>query len=109
MAEHDARPAVEPLLTACAMALAEWSGERHLLLDLESHGREPLPDLELDLSRTLGWFTSLYPVSLELRARCLLSVIWTPENIVTELGVDGAYEFAAGTVLRGGAARRAPR
>jgi amino acid adenylation domain-containing protein/non-ribosomal peptide synthase protein (TIGR01720 family) len=58
--------AVEPLLAACAGALAEWSGDRRILLDLESHGREPLPDLEVDLSRTIGWFTSLYPVSLEL-------------------------------------------
>jgi AcrR family transcriptional regulator len=43
------------------------------------------------------------PVGLDLRARCLLSVIWTPENIVAGLGVESAYEFAAGTVLRGAA------
>jgi amino acid adenylation domain-containing protein/non-ribosomal peptide synthase protein (TIGR01720 family) len=58
----------EPLLAACAVALAEWTGSRRVLLDLEGHGREALPGLDLDLSRTLGWFTSIYPASLELPA-----------------------------------------
>jgi non-ribosomal peptide synthase protein (TIGR01720 family) len=35
-----------------------------LLLDLESHGREPL-DPTIDLTRTVGWFTTLYPVHLD--------------------------------------------
>ena len=35
-----------------------------MLLDLEGHGREEIfPDI--DLSRTVGWFTSLYPVRLD--------------------------------------------
>jgi non-ribosomal peptide synthase protein (TIGR01720 family) len=58
----------EPLVTACAEALADWTGNRRVLLDLESHGREPLPGLDVDLSRTVGWFTSVYPVSLALPA-----------------------------------------
>jgi amino acid adenylation domain-containing protein/non-ribosomal peptide synthase protein (TIGR01720 family) len=58
----------EPLLAAFAAALAEWSGSRRVLLDLEGHGREALPGLDLDLSRTLGWFTSIYPASLEVPA-----------------------------------------
>jgi microcystin synthetase protein McyA len=53
------------LLTALAQSLAAWTGSSCLLLDLEGHGREDLfPDL--DLSRTLGWFTSLFPVRLQL-------------------------------------------
>ncbi len=60
------RGPVEPLLaTALATAFAGWTGEPRLLLELEGHGREPLfPDV--DLSRTVGWFTSLYPVLLEI-------------------------------------------
>ncbi|MEU3749375.1 MULTISPECIES: MupA/Atu3671 family FMN-dependent luciferase-like monooxygenase [Streptomyces] len=50
------------LLTALAGALAPWSGHRRVLVDLEGHGREGL--LGLDVSRTVGWFTSLYPVLL---------------------------------------------
>jgi len=53
------------LLTAVASAFAQWTGENHLLVDLEGHGREDLFD-DVDLSRTVGWFTSLYPVVLRL-------------------------------------------
>ena len=58
----------EPLVAACAAAVAQWTGSRHVLLDLEGHGREALPGLDLDLSRTLGWFTSVYPASLDVAA-----------------------------------------
>jgi amino acid adenylation domain-containing protein/non-ribosomal peptide synthase protein (TIGR01720 family) len=55
------------LLTALARAFAAWTGTRRLLVDLEGHGREELaPDL--DVSRTVGWFTTLYPVLLEVPA-----------------------------------------
>ena len=53
------------LLTALAQALARWTGQCRLLFDLEGHGREALFD-DLDLSRTVGWFTALFPVFLEL-------------------------------------------
>jgi amino acid adenylation domain-containing protein/non-ribosomal peptide synthase protein (TIGR01720 family) len=53
------------LLCALAEAFERWTGERALLVDLEGHGREPLFD-DVDLSRTVGWFTSIYPVLLEL-------------------------------------------
>ena len=36
-----------------------------MLVDLEGHGREPMAD-GIDLSRTVGWFTSLYPVRLDV-------------------------------------------
>jgi amino acid adenylation domain-containing protein/non-ribosomal peptide synthase protein (TIGR01720 family) len=56
----------DALLTALAEAFAAWTGDRRLWLDLEGHGREEIfPDL--DLSRTVGWFTALYPVLLDLR------------------------------------------
>ena len=52
------------LLTALGRALCNWTGEQRIRIDLEGHGREDLFD-DLDLSRTVGWFTSLYPVSIE--------------------------------------------
>ena len=55
------------LLAALAEALAPWTGSRRLLLDLEGHGRE-LTAEELDLSRTVGWFTAIFPVALDLQA-----------------------------------------
>ncbi len=49
------------LLTALVQTIRSWSGSHQVLVDLESHGRVPLFD-DLDLSRTVGWFTNLYPV-----------------------------------------------
>ncbi|GCB52471.1 non-ribosomal peptide synthetase [Streptomyces sp. NL15-2K] len=53
------------LLTGLALALADRQGSPHVLVDVEGHGREELTR-GLDLSRTVGWFTSLYPVHLDL-------------------------------------------
>ncbi len=55
------------LLAALARAFAGWSGEDTLLVDLEGHGREDL-FADVDLSRTVGWFTTLFPVALALPA-----------------------------------------
>ncbi|MDT4794631.1 Linear gramicidin synthase subunit B [compost metagenome] len=51
------------LLTALARVLCRWSGDESVLVQLEGHGREELFD-DIDLTRTVGWFTSLFPVKL---------------------------------------------
>ncbi|MEH2279394.1 MAG: amino acid adenylation domain-containing protein [Nostoc sp.] len=53
------------LLTALVQSFTQWTGESSLLIDLEGHGREDLFD-DVDLSRTVGWFTTLFPVGLQL-------------------------------------------
>ncbi|MBE9211186.1 amino acid adenylation domain-containing protein [Plectonema cf. radiosum LEGE 06105] len=53
------------LLTALVQTFAQWGGCNSLLVDLEGHGREDLFE-DVDLSRTLGWFTSVFPVRLKL-------------------------------------------
>ncbi|MCK7622569.1 non-ribosomal peptide synthase/polyketide synthase [Streptomyces sp. RS10V-4] len=53
------------LLCALGRVLARWTGRDRVLLGLEGHGREDLFE-DVDLSRTVGWFTSLYPVALDL-------------------------------------------
>ncbi|SCX63279.1 non-ribosomal peptide synthase domain TIGR01720/amino acid adenylation domain-containing protein, partial [Nitrosospira sp. Nsp1] len=55
----------ETLLTAMALAFARRTGIGMLLVDLEGHGREALFD-DVDLSRTVGWFTTLFPVALDV-------------------------------------------
>ncbi|HEX2091538.1 MAG TPA: amino acid adenylation domain-containing protein [Longimicrobiaceae bacterium] len=55
----------EVILAAVAQALAAWTGERAVVMELEGHGREPLFG-GVDLSRTVGWFTAIYPVRLEV-------------------------------------------
>ncbi|MFB6819014.1 amino acid adenylation domain-containing protein [Streptomyces sp. NPDC056347] len=53
----------EVLLAAFARTLGDWTGRDRIAVDLEGHGREELFD-DVDLTRTVGWFTSLYPVAL---------------------------------------------
>ena len=55
----------EVLLTALVLAYQRFTGRRKLLVAVEGHGREPLFD-DVDLSRTVGWFTNEYPVFLDL-------------------------------------------
>ncbi|MGY0233761.1 amino acid adenylation domain-containing protein [Longispora urticae] len=51
------------LLTALTVAWSKWQNSP-LVLDLESHGREESLG-SADLSGTLGWFTSIFPVRLD--------------------------------------------
>jgi amino acid adenylation domain-containing protein/non-ribosomal peptide synthase protein (TIGR01720 family) len=53
------------LLTAFAQTLAAWTGATCVLFDLEGHGREEIIE-GIDLSRSVGWFTSLFPVLVEI-------------------------------------------
>ncbi|MEP6912016.1 MAG: amino acid adenylation domain-containing protein, partial [bacterium] len=53
------------LLTALALAFQKFTGVRQLMVDLEGHGRQEIFD-DIDLSRTVGWFTAIYPVLLDL-------------------------------------------
>jgi amino acid adenylation domain-containing protein/non-ribosomal peptide synthase protein (TIGR01720 family) len=52
------------LLTALADTLTQWTNQENLLIYLEGHGREEL-FAGIDLSRTVGWFTSKFPVVLK--------------------------------------------
>ncbi len=52
------------LLAGLVRAVRRWRGVAGaVLVDVEGHGREELPGV--DLSRTVGWFTSVYPVALD--------------------------------------------
>ena len=55
------------LLTALARVLCRWSGHDSALIQLEGHGRETLFD-DIDLTRSVGWFTSAYPLRLTPQA-----------------------------------------
>mgnify|MGYP000963431175 CR=1 FL=1 len=60
----------DALLTALAQALTAWTGGTAAWVTLEGHGREDLFE-DVDVSRTVGWFTTLYPVRLDLGRRDL--------------------------------------
>ncbi|QKG84716.1 amino acid adenylation domain-containing protein [Kroppenstedtia pulmonis] len=53
------------LLMALVRGMTDWTGSPALWVNLEGHGREEILE-GVDLSRTVGWFTSLYPVRLDL-------------------------------------------
>jgi amino acid adenylation domain-containing protein/non-ribosomal peptide synthase protein (TIGR01720 family) len=63
------------LLAALSQTLGNWINSEQVLIALEGHGREALFP-ELDVTRTVGWFTSLFPV--------LLKVETTPERALIE-------------------------
>ncbi len=53
----------EVLLTVLAETFSQWTGDKHVLIDVEGHGREETIG-EVDLTRTVGWFTTIHPVLL---------------------------------------------
>ena len=56
----------ELLLTALAYALKDLSKNNVQGITLEGHGREDIDDT-LDMSQTVGWFTTMYPIILEVK------------------------------------------
>jgi non-ribosomal peptide synthase protein (TIGR01720 family) len=64
----------EVLLTAIAMAFSPLMRDQALWIQMEGHGREDLspretedkPGYWIDISRTIGWFTTMYPVRLQV-------------------------------------------
>ncbi|SMD25146.1 nonribosomal peptide synthetase CepA [Kibdelosporangium aridum] len=63
----------EVLLAGLAGAVARWRGGDSVLVDVESHGRHPADGM--DLSRTVGWFTSVHPVRLDVAGIDLADVL----------------------------------
>ena len=49
------------LLTALVLTIKQWVGTNKVVVDLEGHGREKISE-DIDISRTIGWFTSIFPV-----------------------------------------------
>lgn len=53
------------LLAGLCLAIREWSQNHRLAVNLEGHGREAIFH-DVDLTRTVGWFTTIYPVVFDL-------------------------------------------
>ena len=53
------------LLTALIQVLSDWTGGDCFGVDMEGHGREDII-ADVDISRTVGWFTTIFPVVLTL-------------------------------------------
>ncbi|WP_294961877.1 non-ribosomal peptide synthetase [uncultured Flavobacterium sp.] len=56
----------EILLTSCVTAVKKAFDLQEVAVWMEAHGRENI-DADIDISRTIGWFTSIYPVVFSLK------------------------------------------
>ncbi len=70
------------LLTSLGMTINKWTGCDKVLINLEGHGRE-LEIKGIDITRTVGWFTSQFPVILDMHGTEGLShsVVKTKETL----------------------------
>ena len=78
------------LLAALARVLQRWTGARDHLVELEGHGREAFADDEADLTRTVGWLTSLYPARISAGDSLAEAIMLTKEHL-RELPAKGAF------------------
>lgn len=60
------------LIAALSITIGKWSNHNFLYLGLERHGRS-LRDASIDISNTIGWFTSFFPLQLQYENECGLA------------------------------------
>ncbi|MGO7172154.1 condensation domain-containing protein, partial [Rhizobium leguminosarum] len=83
---------IDTILTTLMISLIGWRREQApiesqaIIISLEGHGRENIFD-DVDLSRTVGWFTSLYPVRIDLEAIELDNALAGKEMLDLAIGV----------------------
>ncbi len=68
------------LLTALAGVICRWTCQPSALIRLEGHGREELFE-RVDVTRTVGWFTTLFPVKLSPQAEISASIMRIKEQL----------------------------
>ncbi|KAJ3115232.1 hypothetical protein HK100_001422, partial [Physocladia obscura] len=84
----------ELVLAALCLALSDISEYSAFQMDIEGHGRHPWSD-DLDISRTVGWFTCVYPVVLPCRKEMSIrDVIKSVKQILRDVP-DKGLSFAA--------------
>ncbi|MCW3466086.1 non-ribosomal peptide synthetase [Chitinophaga nivalis] len=94
------------LLTALLLALEVQYGTTAVKIDLEGHGRDT-QEAGMDVSRTVGWFTSIYPVILEKQGSALPAVIRTVKESLRQVPQQGTdyllHRYYTGAIGRSGA------
>ncbi|MBN2532559.1 MAG: hypothetical protein JXB88_06680, partial [Spirochaetales bacterium] len=88
------------LLAALSRAISVWCGARHICIDLDSHGRNN-GFMGLDISRTIGWFNTQYPVIVDLTQNPgindLISIVHNELNSIPNMGIDyGLLQYGIG-------------
>lgn len=88
------------LLTALAYALNSWTQQQINHITLEGHGREHIDD-KIEVNRTVGWFTTMYPVKLQVTTDYSSSIKSIKENLrrIPTKGLGySALKYASNTV-----------
>ncbi|NBI30765.1 non-ribosomal peptide synthetase [Chengkuizengella marina] len=70
------------LLSVLLLAYTDVSDNKNLLLEMEGHGREEF-ERDLDVSRTIGWFTNIYPVFFEKQPTLGETIKYVKESLRT--------------------------
>ena len=87
------------LVTALVMTLERKLGVSRVSLQMEGHGRETIGS-DADISRTIGWFTSVYPILIDANSRSLLEqLVYVKEHLhrVPGKGIGfGILKYLAG-------------
>jgi microcystin synthetase protein McyA len=83
----------EILVTALLATIRDWTCRAVMLVDLEGHGRNEIFS-DVDISRTIGWFTALYPVLLQGATDATLGVLL--EGVKQQLRAVPANQFGYG-------------
>jgi amino acid adenylation domain-containing protein/non-ribosomal peptide synthase protein (TIGR01720 family) len=94
------------LLTALLLSHYRVSGKSRLRIDLEGHGRDSF-DPTLDLSRTVGWFSCLYPVDLVLESESLRDALVHLKEQLRHVPSNG-LSYALGRWMMPGGGIRLP-
>lgn len=89
----------ELLLIALVLTITDWVGEIKVLLELEGHGREDVVG-GIDVSRTIGWFTTIYPVRLQVDRQDLPSQIKSLKEQLRGIPNKG-FDFGALKYIKG--------
>ncbi|MDT0125884.1 amino acid adenylation domain-containing protein [Paenibacillus sp. RRE4] len=78
------------LVASLGLALFRWKRMDKILVQMEGHGREELSP-GIDISRTVGWFTSIYPIQLEVTDEMELAyVIKSVKEMIRQIPNNGA-------------------
>src|SRR5262249_6353468 len=64
VARQQRASASEVMVSSLGRVLRRWSGRKAVVVEVEGHGREESEVEGVNLTRTVGWFTSIYPVVL---------------------------------------------
>ncbi|MFB9905656.1 amino acid adenylation domain-containing protein [Allokutzneria oryzae] len=92
------------LLTALVRTLSEWTGRDRVLVGMEGHGREEL-FADVDLGRTVGWFTTYFPAALDVGTEewgGLLKSVKEQLRAIPRRGLGyGALRYCAGSLDAG--------